>query len=541
MGTFAKLPVQFGRYHVEKLLGRGAMGAVYLAHDTQLERQVALKIPRLSAAGSAKLLQRLKTEAKAAAQIDHPNVCPVYDSGDIEGTPFIAMKYIEGETLKDHLLKEGNTPRASVQLVIHLAEGLAEAHSKGIYHRDLKPENIKLDRRGVPVIMDFGLAKLTATVSAGAGKTQSGTILGSPAYMSPEQAVGSVEEIDCRSDLYSLGVILYELLTGKWPFTGGAVQVMAQKSMLDPPSPLTLKPELNARLAAVCHKLIARKPEDRYQTAKELLAVLTALDPESQTRESSPSIPLAQSPSESVADWWREKPRGMKWVGLASGVLTVGLIGLWAGGAFIEGKTREGTPVIPVNEPETPLPSSDLDRVANGKWIRLVDSQTVLSDPQKMRFQNGILELDNTRMEFPEINARDVILRAQVRKVSGQNLGIHLRRGAGNFGAFFAGADQLEGDYFGIGKNASGQTAKGWSDLANTHIGRKFQPDQFVEMAFAAIGDTLTLYVDGTKVLTVKNSEVASGMVGLGAHKGKSLFKDVEYQILDPVPLGRPR
>jgi serine/threonine protein kinase len=364
-GDFAKPPLRFGRYLVEKELGRGAMGLVYLARDTQLDRPVALKIPRLGASSSQKLLQRLATEAKAAARIDHPSVCPVYDSGDIGGIPYIAMKYIEGETLDKHLRKNPRTPAEAIDLVLRLAEGLAEAHAQRIYHRDLKPENIKLDRRGVPVIMDFGLAKL-ATLTSDAGATQKGSILGSPAYMSPEQASGLPETIDHRSDIYALGVILYELLTGQWPFMGSAMQVMAQKSVRPAPSPLSVMPALDPRLAAVCQKMIAREREDRFQNAPEVIAKLKEIDlslppkalpPAERTRV--PAVERSQSRSETTLKGSRKdrlpavtsrtiaraKSAGpIVWTTIAAGVLLVGAIGLWASG-LVGVQTNEGLTV----------------------------------------------------------------------------------------------------------------------------------------------------------------------------------------------------
>ena len=409
MGSFAKLPARFGRYQVEKLLGKGAMGAVYLARDTQLQRPVALKIPKLSASakGSEKLLKRLKTEAMAAAQIDHPSVCPVFDSGDINGVPYIAMQFIEGETLKDHLKNQPKTPHEAVELIRQLAEGLAEAHSREIYHRDLKPENIKLNRRGVPVIMDFGLAKLATTFRADASATQAGTTLGTPAYMSPEQAGGKVEEIDHRSDLYALGVMLYEMLTGTWPFSGSAIQVMGQKSVLEPPSPLTVKPELNPQLAAVCHKMIAKDRQNRYQTAEEVIAALKALnltgsppsgatgaleamglggDPDipsfetdaaslaaivarqrkpggtstASASENQTQAEVAAGPSASSVASRQSRARARQsanpaqqklWIGMAAGMLVVAVLVLWAAGVF-KIKTREGILVLEVNEPD---------------------------------------------------------------------------------------------------------------------------------------------------------------------------------------------
>ncbi len=299
-GSFASLPAVFGRYRVEKLLGRGAMGAVYLARDTHLDRAVALKIPKVAASGSNRLLMRLETEAKAAAKLDHPSLCKVFDAGAVDGQCFIAMQYIEGETLKSQLETSSKSVAEAVSLIVQLAEGLSEAHALGIIHRDLKPENIMINRRGTPVIMDFGLAKFS-TLSGNAAATQAGTILGSPAYMSPEQASGNLKAIDQRSDIYALGVIFFELLTGQWPFTGAAMHILGQKSLLDPASPLTIRPELPPQLAAVCTRMIARSNADRYQTLGEVVADLKPGRWDDQAPVAVRDRPEASSPSSQSA------------------------------------------------------------------------------------------------------------------------------------------------------------------------------------------------------------------------------------------------
>ena len=278
VGPFSTLPMQFGRYEVRTELGRGQMGAVYLAKDLELDRLVALKVARVSASGSAKILKRMEIEARSAAKIDHPLICKVYDAGEIDGIRFIALQYIDGEDLKRYMKRVGRrrpVPEA-VGLVLQILGALDAAHAKGVIHRDLKPENVMLNKKNEPVVMDFGLAR-TTIASSNAGLTQ-GMIVGTAAYMSPEQATGKAEGIDHRSDLYAVGVMLFEMLTGEWPFTGGAIEVMGKKCLQEPPSPVSINPGLNPQLATICHKMIARQKEDRYTTCVEIITELERLD-----------------------------------------------------------------------------------------------------------------------------------------------------------------------------------------------------------------------------------------------------------------------
>ena len=315
-GPFATLPIKFGRYEIRKELGRGQMGAVYLAYDVELDRLVALKVARTSASGSAKLLKRMEIEARSAAKVDHPQICKVYDAGEIDGIRFIALQYIEGEDLKQYLKRKGRKrePEEAVRLVVQILRALEAAHDQGVIHRDLKPENVMLNKKRQPVIMDFGLARKTIA-SSDAGLTQ-GMIVGTAAYMSPEQATGKADAIDHRSDLYAVGVMLFEMLTGEWPFTGGAIEVMGKKVVLEPPTPLTLNPSLNPQLAVVCHKMIAKQKGDRYITCADVVAALEAVDLNANamlaplTEAVDPVIPLDGEPPK--LDFRRESPGAME-------------------------------------------------------------------------------------------------------------------------------------------------------------------------------------------------------------------------------------
>jgi|JI10StandDraft_1071094.scaffolds.fasta_scaffold06383_4 serine/threonine protein kinase len=262
-----------GRYRIEKLLGKGGMATVYLATDLRLKRAVALKIPRQILVDEPELLQRFEREAHTMASVEHPNLCRVFDIGEQDGIPFLSMLFIEGRTLAA-ALEDGKkyTPREAAELVKKLAQATQVAHEAGVIHRDLKPANVMIDQQGEPIIMDFGLALASQIDSR---LTRDGLIMGTPAYMAPEQAVGDPGLVGAQSDVYSLGAILYELLAGKPLYQGTTVSVLAQlvgdsqvtRRMFDSST-------IDWRLQAICMKALSKDVKERYATAQELATAL---------------------------------------------------------------------------------------------------------------------------------------------------------------------------------------------------------------------------------------------------------------------------
>jgi WD40 repeat protein/tRNA A-37 threonylcarbamoyl transferase component Bud32 len=265
---------QIGRFRIVRELGQGAMGAVYLAEDPELERLVALKIPKFRDEEDERFIKRFYREARAAATLSHPNICQVYDIGEGDGVPFIAMAYVEGQPLSEFVLAKRQWPERGVAKIVHkTALALAEAHGKGVVHRDLKPGNIMLDQRHQPIVMDFGLAGRTE----GPGEetlTQTGLPMGTPSYMSPEQVMGDLRQVGPQSDIFSLGVIMYELLTGEAPFQGSTAVIVTQILRDDPRPPSELRPSLDKRLEAVCLKMMAKNPDERYASAAQVAAAV---------------------------------------------------------------------------------------------------------------------------------------------------------------------------------------------------------------------------------------------------------------------------
>jgi serine/threonine protein kinase/formylglycine-generating enzyme required for sulfatase activity len=276
MRPTTEIPQQLGRYRILKRLGAGGMGAVYLAEDTELDRRVAVKVPHFGPEDGPQVIERFRREARIAAAIVHPNLCPVYDVGQIDGIHYLTMPFIEGVPLTQ--LVNADTPCPpwqAAELVRRIASALAVVHGKGIIHRDLKPHNILLKADGEPVVMDFGLARLFEGDSQ--RLTASGAVVGTPAYMAPEQVLGQLDQLGPATDVYSLGVILYELLAGRLPFHGPAMAVLGQVLHATLPPPSELRRGLPAELEAICVKAMAREPAGRYPTMAELAAALDHL------------------------------------------------------------------------------------------------------------------------------------------------------------------------------------------------------------------------------------------------------------------------
>lgn len=260
----------FGDFVLFDEIGRGGMGVVYNAQQTKLDRPVALKVLHSGMASGSAGLQRLRIEAEAAAKLDHPNIVPIYEFGEHEGHPFLAMQLIEGESLAEYIDRVGSrsNERDAAQLVGKLARAVHHAHERGVLHRDLKPGNILLDAAGEPHLIDFGLAKC---LEADAGVTQTGTFMGTPAFASPEQAAGQNKSITTATDVYSLGAILYTLLAGQPPFGGDSTAAIVEQVRNTKPRSLRIvRPQLHRNLEVVCQKCLEKSPARRYASALAL-------------------------------------------------------------------------------------------------------------------------------------------------------------------------------------------------------------------------------------------------------------------------------
>lgn len=294
--------MQLGPYRLLTRIGRGGMGEVWKAEDTRLLRPVAVKILSDDVAADAESKQRFLREARMAAQLNHPNIATIYAVDEQDSQMYIAMELVEGESFAE-LIRTARVTRADAVRVVRLtAHALGEAHEKGVVHRDIKPDNIIVSPRNVKVL-DFGIAKLVGANRDSSRLTEHGMILGTPHYMSPEQALGKT--LDCRTDIFSLGVVLYEALTGHLPFDADTVTATMMQTILHDPVDVTIaSPGVPEELAVIVRKCLMKKPEDRYQHVDEIVADLgrVRLSDATRPKPDSGTTPTVALPSTAVAD-----------------------------------------------------------------------------------------------------------------------------------------------------------------------------------------------------------------------------------------------
>jgi serine/threonine protein kinase len=328
-----RLESRLGRYEIRGEMGRGGMGTVYRAFDKQLERDVALKIPNCDPHREPAVVERFLHEGKAAARIQHPNVCPIYDAGCIEGTYFLVMALIAGDSLAHWMHDRRPSPEEAAQLIRRLALALQAVHEQGIVHRDIKPSNVMVTPQGEPLLMDFGLAR---QLDGPGGWTSPGALVGTVPYMSPEQVNGA--RVDHRSDVYSLGVVLYQLLTGELPFQGTLTDILLGIGYVQPVKPSRLQPGVNSDLESVCLRAMAKKPEERYPSAAELATALEA----------------CSTPHTAVVPRARRRPVAVRW-GILTAVAAVAILSVvWSRSASRPDLVAEPLPVT--DEDGSPLP-----------------------------------------------------------------------------------------------------------------------------------------------------------------------------------------
>jgi serine/threonine-protein kinase len=409
-----------GDFHVLRRLGQGGMGQVYLAEQLSLKRKVALKILRPDLASNPTSLQRFKIEAEAVARATHANIVQVYAIGEAEGLHFMALEYVDGRTLRDYLEKKGS-PEVLVALSIirQVAAALQRASELGIIHRDIKPENILLTRKGEAKVADFGLSRIFAEDRTSPSLTQSNITMGTPLYMSPEQVEN--KNIDPRSDIYSFGVTCYHMLAGHPPFAGQtAFEVVLQHVQKEPAPLARVRPDLPPELCALVHRMMAKRPDDRPQTGREIVKEASRLRDALvgvTAPRSGPVIALEPGPR-SPEDSARTQPmatlpgrRRWRWAFVLS------LAGAVAIGSLLGWLNRRGAAAPPPPSPEeasNTLPAKDIkkqEEVLRSGWQMFSTAKENAQERKALDFavELSLLYLKNRRLAEADQFSRELL------------------------------------------------------------------------------------------------------------------------------------
>jgi eukaryotic-like serine/threonine-protein kinase len=335
------------RYRLDEKVGSGGMSSVYRAFDPTLERWVAIKLMHRDISHDPDQLERFRREARAVAQLNHPHVVTVIDAGEDDGTPYIVFEYVEGETLKDRIRRLGRLPVSeAVAYAIEIGRALEAAHASLLVHRDVKPQNVLIDPDGRAKVTDFGIARSLEAQ----GLTATGRVLGTTDYVSPEQALG--HEVTGQSDIYSLGIVLYEMLTGEVPYRADTQVAVAMKHVRDPlPDVQRRRPEISASLAAVVEHATAKETQNRYQDVSQMvhdLEEVLAIEAARTGQATGEATTVLQSLSGDTADFAPARLRRPKRA-LAGTLLVLALIGATA--VFLATRTEKGTGVAVVKKP----------------------------------------------------------------------------------------------------------------------------------------------------------------------------------------------
>jgi eukaryotic-like serine/threonine-protein kinase len=338
-----------GRYRLEARVGAGGMSTVYRAFDETLQRQVAIKLMNREVASDSDQLERFRREARAVAQLSHPHVVGVIDYGEDDGRPYIVFEYVEGETLKERIRRTGRLPvTEAIAYAIEITRALGVAHARHIVHRDVKPQNVLIDEEGSAKVTDFGIARTLDEE----GLTADGRVLGTTDYVSPEQALG--RPVTGQSDLYSLGVVLYEMLTGEVPFKGENQVAVAMKHVReDLPDVQTRRPEVSAALASVVDTATAKRVEERYADDAELIADLEDVLAIETARAGSATGEVTSVLRTLPSQTQRRVPFGVRHR-LGAILLLLAMLALIGGGAaWLASRTHHGTGKLPIAPPKS--------------------------------------------------------------------------------------------------------------------------------------------------------------------------------------------